>query len=605
MMHPRSFLVAIFCAYWLFSPIYAQSIRVGLVQTTYENTLEKNLEKILHFISQAKESDCKLVVFPESALYLHAVAIDNPSKGEIDAALEKIREKAQLEGIYVMVATQYKDTDAGSYYNKGYLLDTAGKVLIDYKKNWDVPRGFSIEGVPMNMVICSDRWYLEHSDLPALTGGSRIIIDVSGGHGGDDGRPDLRWIRYRPWALRTHAFVLVSNPVTREADFMGNQPYGGGSAVIRPDGTIQASYLYEEDLMLVEDIGLSKGAQNELNTRRNHPIFKSFWEAGQQLNEGIQLESLQEIIPYSSPGTNIRIAAIQMDCSRSIEENVDKMIAYIEEAAQNESDIVVFPELAVTGKEKEDIMAVDRIGLENALSRISTAADDNQVHVIAGMPFVEGNRRTNCAVVFGPDGLIKTRYAQLHVKRGDLFVPGHSTKAMWFQLNGVYAIVTIGDDAEWVEIADLATLRGMALHFHISNELVLTENEALLSKQKHIEFLKYARYGAVVNASHSLQRSPSEVMGGGSMIVSREGGHNLPAPAGLEYYLPYETSIVTSASTRESVLYATRKLSWDYPEGILHSWRIRTRKKREQQGWNDWITKGLHLIETEVDSDAN
>jgi len=89
------------------------------------------------------------------------------------------------------------------------------------------------------------------------------------------------------------------------------------------------------------------------------------------------------------------------------------------------------------------------------------------------------------------------------------------------------------------------------------------------------------------------------------MIVSREGGHNLPAPAGLEYYLPYETSIVTSASTRESVLYATRKLSWDYPEGILHSWRIRTRKKREQQGWNDWITKGLHLIETEVDSDAN
>ena len=76
----------------------------------------------------------------------------------------------------------------------------------------------------------------------------------------------------------------------------------------------------------------------------------------------------------------------------------------------------------------------------------------------------------NCAIVIGDDGRIRTRYAQLAVSRGDLFHSGTSTKAMWFELEGVHSIVTVGNDADMVEIADLAASRGMYLHFHIANE---------------------------------------------------------------------------------------------------------------------------------------
>jgi hypothetical protein len=76
---------------------------------------------------------------------------------------------------------------------------------------------------------------LEQSDLSSLVQNSRVIIDVSGGHGGDDGRPDLRWIRYRPWAARIGAYVIVSNPVHDDLDFMGHSPWGGDSAVIRQE----------------------------------------------------------------------------------------------------------------------------------------------------------------------------------------------------------------------------------------------------------------------------------------------------------------------------------------------------------------------------------
>ena len=45
---------------------------------------------------------------------------------------------------------------------------------------------------------------------------------------------------------------------------------------------------------------------------------------------------------------------------------------------------------------------------------------------------------------------------------------------------------------------------------------------------------------------------------GGSLIVSREGGHNQPAPPGLECYLPYQISVVKSAGSQPDLIVVTR-----------------------------------------------
>ena len=580
---------------------YTKELKVGVVQTVIENTLSQNRDKLLDFISQAKKSGCRLVIFPENALYWSEIAVDNPTRADIDAAIAQIGRKASSENIYVVFCTQYKRTNTGSYHNRGLVYDPQGNRLISYEKNTEVPQRFYVDGVPCNISICSDRGYLEHSDLPCLVQGSQIIIDTSGGHGGDDGRPDLRWIRYRPWAMRNNAFVIVCNPVHDDTDFMGHSPWGGGSAIIRPDGSIQASRTYEKDVVIIEKIDTDQATRKEAERRRNHPVFKPFWDMGKRLLEGEDVDPIPDIAPYSSGERNIKIAAAQIACSRNMNDNVRRIKSYIWQAADHTADVVVFPELAVTGYRKDDIFAASQSALDSALNQIRNEAKSKSIYVIVGMPYFVNGHRRNCAFVIGDDGSIKTRYAQLTTTRSDLFRAGLSTKTMWFKLKGVHSIVTVGGDARWIEIGDLAANRGMCLHFHISYDADSSADTTILRKQGNLLMLMYAKYGAVVNpACPSGLSNPSSPAGGVSMIVSREGGHNKPCPEGLEYYLPYQTSIVKSAGLGETMIYATRKTAARNDMDLTKHWRNRNRKRRAESRWYEWMKKGVWLIEKDI-----
>jgi len=586
-------------------PARGEKITVGIVQTVIENTLDQNRTKLIRFVDEAKAMGCQLVVFPEGALYWADISVDNPTKADIDAAIEQIGQRARRAGVWVIFGTSYKLTDSGKYHNRGVVYNSDGNRVLFYCKNRDVPQRFFVHGVPCNLSICSDRGYLEHSDLPCLVQRSQVIIDISGGHGGDDGRPDLRWIRYRPWAMRNNAFVIVCNPVHEDTDFMGRSPWGGGSAIIRPDGSIQASRTYEKDVMVVEKINTGQAIRTEAVRRRNHPIFKPFWDIGKRLLEGGDIEPTPDITPYSSAERNIKIAAAQIACSRNLNDNVRKIKSYIQKAAAHAADIVVFPELAVTGYRTDDIFAASQSALDSALNQMRNEAKSKNIYVIVGMPcFVNGYRR-NCAFVIADDGSIKTRYMQLRTTRSDLFRAGSSTRTMWFKLKGVHSIVTIGGDAGWVEIGDLAANRGMYMHFHISYEADASLDRAIIRKQRNLLMLSYAKYGAVVNASDAAELSnPSLSASGISMIVSREGGHNRPWPGGLEYYLPYQTSVVKSAGTAETMISATRKTMARNNMDLTQNWRNRNRKRRAQSGWYEWIKKGVWLIEKDISESA-
>jgi predicted amidohydrolase len=580
---------------------HAKKLRVGVVQTVIEDRLEKNRAKLLRFIDEAKSSGCQLVIFPESGLHWPDIAVDDPTKAELDTAIEQIGERARAAGLWVVFGTSYRGSDGGKYQNRGAVFGPDGKRVIFYQKSSDVPQGFEVDGVPCNLLICSDRWYMEHSELPCLVQGSQVIIDISGGHGGDDGRPDLRLIRYRPWAARMGAYVIVSNPVHDDTDFMGNSPWGGGSAVIRPDGSVQAGRRYEKDVMIVEEIDTDLATRVEAERRRNHPLFRDFWEMGKRVLEGGETPSALDITPYSSAERDVKIAVAQMACSREMDENVSAMVRYIGRAAEDGADIVVFPELALTGARREDVEAASKAALDDALNRIEAEAKARGIYVIVGMPYFVDGARKNCAVVIGDDGSVLTRYAQIATSRDDLFGGGNDPGAMWFELKGVHSIVTIGHDADWVELGDLSANRGMCLRFHISYEADASEDDAILRRQRNLVALSYAMFGAAVNAGDpSGLKDPSAPASGGSLITSREGGHAQAAPEGLEYYLPYQTSVVTSASGGEAMISAARGTPRNSAFDLNRNGRNGNRKRRAQPGWHEWIRQGAALIDGNV-----
>ena len=75
--------------------------------------------------------------------------------------------------------------------------------------------------------------------------------------------------------------------------------------------------------------------------------------------------------PLASPEMEIKIAAAQMACSRNVDDNSARIEQIISEAKQQAADVVVFPDLAVTGSQDEDIQNATPKQLASALSQLS------------------------------------------------------------------------------------------------------------------------------------------------------------------------------------------------------------------------------------------
>jgi len=97
---------------------YAKKLTVGVVQTVIENTLEKNRTKLIGFIDRAKSRRCQLVIFPENALYWADIAIDNPTKTDIDTAIEQIKRHADMADLYVVFGTSHKPANNAKYHTR-------------------------------------------------------------------------------------------------------------------------------------------------------------------------------------------------------------------------------------------------------------------------------------------------------------------------------------------------------------------------------------------------------------------------------------------------------------------------------------------------------
>ena len=178
----------------------------------------------------------------------------------------------------------------------------------------------------------------------------------------------LGWYWNVPRALRNGVYVIFPNVA-----FNHLGASHGHSAVISPDGRILAGAEDNAERLLVQTIDVSQATRAEALRRRNHPALKPFWETGIKLLDGVKFpnEAAQLL---TSPETEITFAAVQMACFRSLEENLARIESLTRTAARKGADIVVFPELAVTGALAADVRAAGAGRLKQALARLQGSA---------------------------------------------------------------------------------------------------------------------------------------------------------------------------------------------------------------------------------------
>jgi hypothetical protein len=167
---------------------------------------------------------------------------------------------------------------------------------------------------------------------------------------------------------------------------------------------------------------------------------------------------------------------------------------------------------------------------------------------------IDGNLR-NSAFVIGPDGSVLTRYDQLSATGP--YQRGTEPSGMWFHVKGVPAVVTIGQDALWTELAELAAVAGAQIHVHLDHDSAGGAEASLRRLQVWSNLASFQTLTATVNVIGSAIWDDLR-----AMDESRAEVRELPRPSGgpVEVYSPFSANLVLRAGAGRQLLVVTRRV---------------------------------------------
>ncbi len=163
--------------------------------------------------------------------------------------------------------------------------------------------------------------------------------------------------------------------------------------------------------------------------------------------------------------TTIAVGQMRVDPGK-VEANLESILALIGEASERGADLVVLPELALTGL-VEEMDAVTQAVPGPATDRIGAVARDGEIWAIVGMPEAnpDGNPY-NAAVVISPAGEIAAVYRKvfLYLQEAEGFTCGR--EACLLDLGFARAGLTICYDYIFPEYLRRLVLGGAGLLLH-------------------------------------------------------------------------------------------------------------------------------------------
>jgi len=165
------------------------------------------------------------------------------------------------------------------------------------------------------------------------------------------------------------------------------------------------------------------------------------------------------------PAKVLQIAAAQLKFRRTIPETVALICWFIAEAAKGGSDVVLFPECALTGY-NVDFRKLAPNEIEDGLNAVADAARMARCHVLIGSPTFARGRRLNSLLVFDRRGQEKFRYHKIHLTPRDakFFAPGNSIA--FFHIDGVPCTTLICHERRFPELVRLPVMMGAQIVFH-------------------------------------------------------------------------------------------------------------------------------------------
>jgi N-carbamoylputrescine amidase len=272
----------------------ADSVRIGLIQLTAEDTPAANVRKTLPRIEEAAAKGAKIIGLQEMFTTKYFCINQDPKNFDLAEPIEtgpsvtELAKAAKRLGV-VIVAPLFEARGSEVYHNTAAVIDADGTVLGKYRKmhipqdpgfeekfyftpgdlgfrTWKTAHG------DIGVLICWDQWYPEAARLTAL-GGAQILFYPTAIGWLPEEKAALGHAQHNAWETvqRGHGvangcFVAATNRVGTE----GRTQFWGQSFVSDPYGEIVARASIEQEEILLADCDLVK--QREF--RRIWPFFR-------------------------------------------------------------------------------------------------------------------------------------------------------------------------------------------------------------------------------------------------------------------------------------------------------------------------------------------
>ncbi|WP_407179776.1 nitrilase-related carbon-nitrogen hydrolase [Bradyrhizobium sp. STM 3562] len=442
--------------------------KVAAVQ--FEPTMfekERNITRLLELCEQAAAAGAKLIVTPEMGTTGYCWF----DRAEVAPFVETIpgpttdrfASLADKYGCYIVIGMPEVDVD-GIYFNCAVLIGPEGVVGRHRKTHpyisepkWAAAgdlhnQVFETDIGRIALLICMDIHFLETSRLMAL-GGADIICHISNWLA--ERTPAPYWISR---AFENGCYVIESNRWGLERTVQ----FSGGSCVIAPDGQVIA-VLDNGDGILLSEIDLDVARARRV---LGEPIFA-------QRRPELYPELLTDTFSWNPrdffglygherwpAGKTSRVSVAQFAPGDDIFRNLGEIEARAGEANAEGAELVVFPELAVTGLTDPVKSAQPIPG--PATDRLRRIAGDLGIYLVCGLAERAGDAVHNSACLVAPDGNISV-YRKTHLR---------TDETGWATAGDEWTVVDtpigrigllIGHDAVFPEPGRVLALRGCDL----------------------------------------------------------------------------------------------------------------------------------------------
>ena len=272
----------------------ADSVRLGLIQLTAEDTPAANVRKTLPRIEEAAAKGAKIIGLQEMFTTKYFCINQDPKNFDLAEPVEtgpsvtELAKVAKRLGV-VIVAPLFEARGSEIYHNTAAVIDADGTVLGKYRK-MHIPqdpgfeekfyftpgdlgfRSWRTAHGNIGVLICWDQWYPEAARLTAL-GGAQILFYPTAIGWLPEEKAALGHAQHNAWETvqRGHGvangcYVAATNRVGTE----GRTQFWGQSFVSDPYGEIVARASVEREEVLLADCDLAK----QRAFRRIWPFFR-------------------------------------------------------------------------------------------------------------------------------------------------------------------------------------------------------------------------------------------------------------------------------------------------------------------------------------------